>query len=194
MASKGSRSGIVASHEVSRGRDAGQHSARRASTAILGLILVVFVSGVAGCVQVEGGAVELSWSIRDFNDEKVECNDARIQDIRICWQATPDENTEIECRLSHSFPCLASRGVSEFEVDEGITAFFVQPRCSVGGQELVPVGDYSVPPPIEREVSKGKVVTLNQILVLVTPVGSCNPSKDRAANEVPCTCSEKEDP
>jgi len=146
-----------------------------------------------GCVQVEGGAVELSWSIRDFNGTKVECGAALIEEVRICWQAI-DAPGDIECRLSHSFPCLASRGVSEFEVDEGDTAFFIQPRCVVAGEELVPQGEYQVPAPIVRKVEKGKVVTLNQLLVLVTPPGSCRSDDMRATTDVSCTCAAKLDP
>lgn len=161
--------------------------------ALIGVIVVLCALAAPGCVQIEGGAVELSWSIRDFDDNKVECGAADIESIRICWQAV-SAGTPLECRLFHSFDCLASRGVSEFEIDEGETAFFVQPRCNVGGTELVPIGDYEVPSPIVREVAVGKVVTLNQLLVLVTSPASCNPSNDRGPTEVPCTCSEKPNP
>lgn len=161
--------------------------------ALIAVFVGVCTLASVGCVQIEGGAVELSWSIRDFEDDKVECGDADIESIRICWQAV-SSGSPLECRLFHSFDCLASRGVSEFEIDEGETAFFVQPRCNVDGVELVPVGDYQVPAPIVRTVKKGKVVTLNQLLVLVTSPDGCNRSNDRGPAEVPCTCSEKPKP
>lgn len=143
---------------------------RRGLRIITGLAVAI-CSALAGCVNVEGGAVELSWSLRDGNDDKLTCAEARISEIRICWEPKNQIGPEgAECREFWDFPCDVSRGVSIFDIQEGEIAFFVQPRCEGDdGQSTAARPDkYQVPPPILRQVERGKVVTLNQILILVS--------------------------
>lgn len=143
------------------------------------LAVIAIACAAAGCVEIEGGAVELSWTLRDFDGGPNECEPARIDRIRLCWTPLMDggPGTDPECQAVvtdggveqrfRSFECDQYRGVTRFEVPPGPTALFVAPLC-LGGAE--PTGRLQVPPPIVRTVIEGEVVTLNQLLILA---GKC---------------------
>lgn len=156
--------------------------------------MVLAAAGVAAaaltaCVQVDGGAVELSWSLRDFEGAKNDCAQSGITEIRVCWLPLADGGTSgpPECaiqrtdgglrQLFRSFDCVEKRGVTRFEVPPGPNAFFVQPICS-GGDE--PTGPYQVPSPIVRTVESGQVVTLDQVLIIAANERCSGPE---------CTCA-----
>ena len=150
------------------------------------LAVIAIACAAAGCVEIDGGAVELAWTLRDFEDDSIDCDEARIDKIRICWAPLTDGGTTTDpsCRavvtdagverLYRAFECDQYRGVTRFEVPPGPTALFVAPLCA-GGQE--PTGPFQVPPPIVRTVVEGEVVTLNQILII---------AEDCAGTD--CTC------
>ncbi len=134
--------------------------------------------GNLACVEINGGAVELSWTLRDFDGDTTNCGEQRIGSIRVCWQGLAGDaglpgdvgcvavSTEAGFREQYrEFDCLASRGVTRFEIPAGRTALFVEPVCNGG---TPPQGPYQVPPPIVRVVEEGQVVTLNQLLIVVT--------------------------
>lgn len=144
----------------------------------IALFVLAALFGNLACVEINGGAVELSWTLRDFDGDKTDCGPARIGSIRICWQGIvgdaglPEDPdcvavaTEAGFREQYrEFDCLASRGVTRFEIPAGRTALFVEPICESG---TPPQGPYQVPPPIVRVVEDGQVVTLNQLLIVVT--------------------------
>ncbi len=150
---------------------------------LAGCVIAIAAAGtLPACVEVDGGAVELSWRLRDFTGEKEPdnmCTLTRVGAIRICWlpldtdaglpdapQCTIERLDGGFKELYRDFDCTAKRGVTRFEVPPGANAFFVQPVCANG---KAPTGPYQVPPPIVRQVDSGAVVTLNQLLVIVTP-------------------------
>ena len=134
----------------------------------------------AGCIEIEGGAVELSWSLRSFDGDRVDqCASARIDEVRVCWEAVADGTSTGICEGSQSFPCGEENGVSGFEIDPGATAFWIEPIC-VDGSPAEP-GSYEVPPPIVRTVEEGNIVTLNSLLIEVAPFASSCP-------DTGCTC------
>lgn len=132
-----------------------------------------------GCVQIDGGAVELSWSIRNFDGESSSCdlrttdgsNDfADIDQIRICWEPVEPGGEIGVCdpMLSETFDCRVGHGVSGFEIAPGDTALWIEPVCE--GTMVTPtVGKYEVPAPIVRDVTSGEVVTLNALLIVAAP-------------------------
>jgi len=150
----------------------------RAHTSILCAVIAIASSG---CIEVDGGAVELSWSLRSFDGEPVDsCGKALMDEVRICWEPVSGEGTLTgECDASQTFPCSEENGVSGFEIDPGSTAFWVQPICRDGAP--AEVDTFQVPPPIVRSVEDGKIVTLNSLLIVVTPIGDSCP-------EAGCTC------
>lgn len=149
----------------------------RAHTSILVALLAV---ASAACIEIDGGAVELSWSLRSFDGDRVgSCSKALIEDVRVCWQPVSGVGTvDSTCDASQSFPCGEENGVSGFEIDPGSTAFWVLPICRDGAP--AEEGTYQVPPPIVRTVEDGKIVTLNSLLIVVTPFEQCS--------DAGCTC------
>lgn len=155
---------------------------------VIAIASCVALAATPGCVEVKGGAVELSWDLRDQDGEPVDCAPARVETMRVCWVPVPPDAGSVitECtvvrteagfaELSREFDCEVSRGVTKFELSSGANAIFVRPVCD--GEEFPDPSTYQVPPPIVREVRKGEVVTLNQILVVV----------DVACDDGACTC------
>ena len=147
------------------------------------VIALAVAAACAGCIEIDGGAVELSWSLRSFDGDEVDpdpCNMARVDEVRVCWQSVEDgAATTGVCESSESFPCAEENGVSGFEIDPGSTAFWIEPICRDG--DTADVGTYQVPPPIVRTVAEGRIVTLNSLLIVVTPTGESCP-------DAGCTC------
>lgn len=147
---------------------------------VIAVAIALSTIGTIGCVEVKGGAVELSWTLRDFEGEANNCRDARIGQVRVCWREvadagdTPGGNQCVIIRndagfteLFRTFDCEQNRGVTTFEVPPGRQALFVVPLCDDGS---LPSGPFQVPAPIVRTVEEGRVVTLNQLLIIASDV------------------------
>ena len=66
-----------------------------------------------------------------------------------------------------------------FDLDTGSTAFWIEPICTEG--DPAAAGTYQVPPPIVRNVEEGQIVSLNSLLLVVSPPGGECPADG-------CTC------
>ena len=148
-----------------------------------GLALVL----VSGCVKIEGGAAEFSWSLRDEQGRSVECtnNDPAgdVGEIRLCWVSLVDAGSSIaQCRPPdlQTFPCAEGSGATGFTLTPSRTSLFIQPVCA-DGTPAAPAS-YTVPPPIVREVVEGRVVTLSSLLVVIKRTACCT-----QVGESPCT-------
>ena len=158
--------------------EAAVRQSRRASVvapalAILGCLLVL-----EACVDINGGAAELSWSLRTYARERIEtCADARINTVQLVWQPVGSTAAEPEGRVK--FPCSSTRGVTDFVISEGPQLFWIEPICNDGDPPTT--GTYEVPPPVLRTVASGEIVTLSSLLI----VGYQDPDKCPVAS---CTC------
>jgi hypothetical protein len=131
-------------------------------------------------VQVDGGAIELSWSLRSFTGDPIDqCTNADISTIRVWWEA----DDESDRPAFTDFACEESRGVTGFEVPEGTTRVWVEPVCT-DGAEAAP-DTYQAPAPIVRDVSNGDVITLNSLLIVVS---DNTKSADEQCLAAGCTC------
>jgi hypothetical protein len=139
--------------------------------------LLANLVGSTACVEIDGGAVELSWLVRDFDGEPNNCRTPGIDQIVVNWQALDSEMQPTEFRDVHPFSCSARRGVTGFDIPEGLTSLHIVPVCANTGQAAE--GPYEVPPPIVRHVGLGEVVTLNQLLVVAS---------DEECEGETCTC------
>lgn len=143
-------------------------------------VLAALTAAAGACIEIDGGAVELSWSLRSFDGERVDsCASARVDEVRVCWESVEDDASTGICEGSEFFPCGEENGVSGFEIPPGRAAFWIEPICVDGSP--AEVGSYQVPPPIVRTVEDGKIVTLNSLLIVVTPFGTSCPDEG-------CTC------
>jgi hypothetical protein len=156
------------------------HPVETPRQAMLRVIAVAAGPVLMGCVQIEGGAVELSWSIRTIDGDSASCNlrsaDGAvdfedIETVRVCWESTVDdmELTGVcTAAASTKFPCVEAHGVTGFGIEPGPTALWIEPVCA--GSGVPPEPDrYEVPAPIVRDITEGGVVTLNALLIAVQP-------------------------
>lgn len=131
------------------------------------------------CVQIDGGAIELSWAVRDFDGNSRSCGETGISAVSLCWQPSDGLSDQFVCQAtaSSTFPCDRERGSTAFEVPPGPTALWIQVGCGEMGEAADP-DTYEVPAPIVRTVRDGEVVTLNSLLIIATP----------ACGTEACTC------
>lgn len=133
---------------------------------------VVLGLAITGCDTVDGGAVELSWSLRpasSSNESKfVSCNSRLpgtnpIIAMRLTWQVGDATDSE-------EWPCDDSHGVTGFALPPGPTLFEVVPICEFG-----PAIDasYIAPAVEQRNVIVGNTVSLGAI-ELVVRVTDCD--------------------
>jgi hypothetical protein len=130
------------------------------------------------CVGIDGGATELTWSLRTFEGESSDCRETKIKKVRLCWNEVANTDTGCSSGKFREFDCKEETGVTLFEIEPGATRFRVEPICADG---LVAASStYQVPPEIVRTVKEGEVVTLDALLIVVTDPESCTGAE--------CTC------
>lgn len=172
-ASHGDRAHKEHSHGMTR--QTHQMFAARGTISLALLAMLQAVTSVA-CVEVNGGAAELSWSVRTFDGARVEedCHtDAdsdepkvHLEGIRLAWKAVADgeDGASMEPDDWKQFPCADGRGITEFSIPPGQQMFWIVPVCD--GAILPAAGSFQVPPPIVRTVREGTVTTLDALLVV----------------------------
>lgn len=139
------------------------------------ITFVMLLAGLFGsnlkCVAIDGGASELTWSLRTFAGDPVDsCADSKISHIRLCWNAVDAGVRGCRPGQFRDFNCDDQTGATRFEIPPGDTRLFVEPICEDG---LAPaVGTYQTPEDIVRNVKAGEVVTLDSLLIVVTEPGS----------------------
>ena len=151
------------------------------AAALVAVLLGLFGPGLWACVEIDGGAAEFSWSIRSADGRASSC-DLRlpngggdrpdIESVELCWEPAPDGTSpSLVCNRGRLavFACSLSRGATDFVIDEGRTAFWIEPLCA-DGDPLQP-DLVEVPAPIVRDVSKGEVVTLDALLIIADASG-----------------------
>lgn len=150
------------------------------STLLVGVLILLGIQ-VFGfqCVAIDGGASELTWSLRTFGGDPVDsCEAAKVDKVRLCWNAVDSGVTGCRPGNFRDFDCQSQTGETLFEIEPGRTAFFVEPICADG--QPARVGTFQVPPDIVRTVRDGEVVSLESLLIVVTDhPDSCGPE---------CTC------
>jgi hypothetical protein len=124
---------------------------------------------VHACTEVSGGAVEISWNLRNVDGSGVSCGFAEVEFIRL--------NILDDFGAGYvEFPCTDERGVTRFDLAPGDAELWLSPACE---STLDPIA-YRAPPPIVRTITEGEVITLDTQLIEVR-AGNCLP-------EDPCTC------
>jgi hypothetical protein len=124
---------------------------------------------VHGCTELEYGAVEVSWNLRDVDGSGVSCGEAGVVNIEL--HIVDDLEPGFV-----PFPCGDERGVTRFDLAPGRAELWLEPGCP---DDTDPVA-YRAPPPIVRTITAGEVITLDTQLIEVR-AGNCLP-------EDPCTC------
>lgn len=115
-----------------------------------------------GCVAIDGGAIELSWSLVTTAGEPVSCADAGVAEMQLNWNI---ENDGVGFTRFQTFPCDPPHAATRFDIPTGTASMWVVPICKGGAP--ADSASYQAPAPISRVVIEGEVVTLNALLVVV---------------------------
>lgn len=153
------------------------------------VVPVIGLLAVTGCAQVDGGAVEIRWDIRDANGGRIGC-DGDVDDKgarqvlkldRLYFRLEVTQTTGEQKDLCQGddrcqFECTASTT----EIMVGTTPFFIPPGdfligshaegVATGASDLKTLGpaqDVVAPRPVLRQVMQGQVTDLNVNLIIV---------------------------
>jgi hypothetical protein len=119
------------------------------------------LAGLAGCVDVNGGAVEFKWEIRKDDGTGSSCDGMQVAAVRVIAEPTPDSNGATTGELfDDSWPCTDYKAATDFVIEPGRYAIRIEPVCPAGLEAVA-----TVPQPIVRDVSNGYVVELNTLLI-----------------------------
>ena len=140
-------------------------------------LVLASLAALAGCVPVDGGAVELSWKLRPASsvlvDKFVDCAGTAetnpVTRMRLDWDVDGIAG-------SASWRCDDNHGVTGFDLPAGKALLSVSPECAEGPASLA---TYTAPAPIERRVISGDTVSLGAVEI-VLQVSYCN--------DQPCIC------
>jgi hypothetical protein len=114
------------------------------------------LAGLAGCVDVNGGAVEFKWEIRKEDGTGSSCGGTEVARVRVIGEPTADAGEAFD----YDWPCSDYKAATDFVIQPGRYAIRIEPVCATG---LVAVA--TVPEPIVRDISNGYVAELNTLLI-----------------------------
>jgi hypothetical protein len=119
--------------------------------------LLALVAALAGCVDVSGGAVELSWTFYDREGTRRSCAAAGVDRLRLEGVVVDGSDAPA---YAVEWPCDEGRGATPFDIQPGRYAFRLAPICKTG------VLDATVPEPIVRDIVEGDVASLRALLIV----------------------------
>ena len=122
------------------------------------------------CVDVNGGAVELSWSLRTATGMETTCQTAGITQVALCVrQCDMTTCTGPAICPAATWECDRLRGATLFDIAPGRTELTIRADCSGGAANVV------LPPPLVRDIVTGDVTQLNALLITVPSTGGACP-------------------
>jgi hypothetical protein len=129
-------------------------------------LLVAGLAGASACVDVNGGAVELSWSIRTENGDSSSCGNANIARVELCGRdlSMPGDLDagSASCAVRDSWACGDQHGTTAFDIKPGRYELSITPICPSPDDVTMA----TVPAPIVRDISEGDVAQLNALLII----------------------------
>ena len=148
-------------------------------------VMMITAVTLAACVDVSGGAVELSWSLRTTDGVRRGCDPSWLLDtarIRLVCQTTDPMPAACDLGPGGAFPdweCLSYAGSTAFNIPEGTYQFQIEVICADANPAPA---DVTVPAPIVRDIFVGEIAQLNALLIEVpiavrTPLGGCLPGR-----------------
>jgi hypothetical protein len=132
--------------------------------------LALGIMTMTACVNVEGGAVELAWTIHDSQTgQPVSCSQSGIGQVVLHI-----DSPSVMEHSARKFACDQNRGSSFFDITPSpTTSFAIDVRCDDTTQATPNAMLYLVPQPIVREVTSGEMTDLDVLLITVPPTGKC---------------------
>ena len=126
----------------------------------------------SGCVAVNGGAIELAWTVRTTAADTADCDTQKIATVGLYVAPCDDGGLEgcagpdAPASPFQAFSCGRGRGSTDFSIAPGRKKIWIAAFCADGSAASV-----TVPEPILRDVAKGEVTELNALLISVPSVG-----------------------
>ena len=116
------------------------------------------------CLELEGGAAEVAWVVRDTKQRARNCQETEIKYVRLQVLRETDGGMHNLCedpatdigRCTYS--CENGRGTTSFKIPQG-WYYFGLTIISTNGQEMSP-DQVAVPSPIYRRVLDGQILDL----------------------------------
>ncbi len=154
-----------------------------------GAVAVAAAAAVSeGCVQVEGGAVEIDWLVRSTDGRAIgscACADPAIARVRFAVVPQSGGADWCEGREACTFSCDRQTGATSFAVPPGRYALSIIP-IDASGQDLRVATDgraniVMVPAPILRDIRFGQPTHLPALLMTASCADRCSGANPKTA-------------
>jgi hypothetical protein len=149
-------------------------------------LAVLCVLAAAGCVRIDGGAVEVSWVVRSTDGRAITdcgCAYPEIAKVRIDLTGVGGDiagTTPCDGRTECEFPCQRQTGSTPFDIRQGTPGSDGQlPQyqislTAIGTDGLeIPAGLVQSPAPILRRVVQGQPTEVEAFLLVAQCAVSC---------------------
>jgi hypothetical protein len=126
------------------------------------VLVLSFACLVAGCVEIDGGAVEISWVIRSKAGSAITdcgCASPSISRVRLALGGiggAVDDTKPCAANAQCDFPCGRQTGATAFNIPETHGAERYQVSIEALGMDGSPLLQVMAPAPILREVVRGQ--------------------------------------
>ena len=140
------------------------------------VIAVLLAALSSGCVEIHGGAVEISWAIfapggRATND--CSCTNPEIANVRLELISTADGSNPCAALDSCEFQCGRKSGSTPFVVPPGRYSFSLL-AFGIDGTRLGDTLGFRFTPPVTRPVEWGKPTELDAFTIEAPCSDACN--------------------
>lgn len=143
------------------------------------LIAAAAVFIPAGCVGIDGGAVEISWVVRDADGRAITdcgCSDPPIARVKLKLVGQGGDirgTTPCEGRAQCEFPCQRQTGSTPFDIKETQPNETYAISVAAVNQEGVELPQIITPAPILRTVVRGQPTEVEAFLLVAQCSGEC---------------------
>lgn len=141
----------------------------RAAILIVQGTVLCALAAVSSCVDINGGAVEFSWSLRTDTGMERTCAQTNIVQVSLCMRDCDTQPCGEVQTCPNVFPCERLRAATQFDIPPGRKEITIRPECASGPALVV------VPPPLVRDIVQGDVTELNALLITVPSAGAICP-------------------
>jgi len=139
------------------------------------IVASLLVLAAAGCVSIDGGAVEASWDVHANGRSIADCSCTCPEIAKVRFSVVPKTGGDDLCagRAECQFSCRAKHGATPFDIPSGDYSLALVP-VGADGQDLtgavVQVGAMTCSArggvtPVLRTVGKGKLTQLNAVVI-----------------------------
>ena len=135
-------------------------------------VAAVALTSASGCMELDGGAAEVAWVVRDSEQRARDCDEINVSYVRLQVLEESDGGLRDLCTSPDvdigrcTFECDDRRGTTPFKIPEGWYYF----GLAVLGPDLKPRSpdEIAVPAPIYRRVLDGEILDLGVWQIVYT--------------------------